>query len=171
MSTSITRIPANGITYKAPHFTKRLTSTLYFAYRTGHKGTQQLTQYLAKAIDTRTFSPFFDQKEIDDLFARVLANYGKSVKDGVSKGRYEGETFATPERWNALFTDLLNNKAAVAIATRAYLRENPKAGVETRLEAIQDLQASLREIKIVEDWVYYHYNELRTVIDQTINPA
>ena len=143
-----------GSPHKAPHFGKSFRSTLYTGYRKSHD-CRQVLKSLLSSIQSGTFKLFFEAGEIEALFKKeVLLKY--------AGGRYYyHEKLDSYSGW----ADFLNNRAASILAARDFIKNKTQSEYSELIEATKDAQSSLRELKIAEDWLYFH----REVLEKTIS--
>ena len=128
-----------------------LRCVLFEAYKMKVTGRKALAVLLS-SIRAGTFRPVFPEAKIDKLFKeKVLKAY--------ANGRYlYHEKLDTLGNWN----DLLNNIACAAVYNHDFLKE-PEYGPEERQEIFTELKTTLKQIKIIEDWLFYHPEEQQKV--------
>lgn len=113
-------------------------------------------------LRTPSIKTAYTREEIDEVFNNeVLKKYGR--------GRYYStngnpkETMNKVENW----LDLLNNKLSIVIQNIAFLENCEINGVipENIIEdVIPDIQAGLRDLKIIEDWIHYHRDFMQNIL-------
>gem|GEM_PF-1877209 len=152
-----TSIPSKSIEairaqYKRTHLGRKLRGTLYIAFCKRGATAATVLQTLLNRIKGHKFRPFFDRGSIDRLFENdVLKVY--------AAGRYFYEKkLDSMSCWN----DLLNNIGTVARSNRSYLRQ-PNEPIGEKKEAGKDIKFSQWQLKIVEDWIFYHPKEQQKI--------
>jgi hypothetical protein len=138
--------------YKRTHLGRKLRGPLYNAFCKRGATAATVLQALLKRIKARKFRPFFDRKSIDKLFENdVLKVY--------ANGRYFYEKkLDSMACWN----DLLNNIGTISRSNRDYLRE-PDEPISEKREAGKDIKHSQWQLKIIEDWIFYHPKEQQKI--------
>lgn len=120
---------------------------LYESYRSKLNCAQAL-ENLIKATRSGVAQPFFTGTEIDRLFRQ-------EVTMPYANGRYlHPEKLETLDHWE----DLVNNLATLPVINSHFLRD-PELKAEERAEITAEFKKGLRQLKIIEDWIFYHPEE------------
>jgi len=149
--------PRLGPEHKKPHFDKRpFRSTLFWAYREEKPDIETLKS-LRTSIQERSFKPFFDRNEIDVLLEQeVTTPHGAGVYQ-------DQQSLKTFKFWQ----HFLNNIASAMAFVSDY---NSSISKDSKEEDKAYIQTTLRLLKIIEDWFYYHPDILGTVIANVPTP-
>ncbi|NQU17718.1 MAG: hypothetical protein HQ564_06585 [Candidatus Saganbacteria bacterium] len=124
-------------------------------------GEERPRNYLLYIIQKRNYSPQNSKSETDQLFKSKILRYAEGRY--LPKGKNLLEKLNDLSRWG----DLLGNKLAPLLINYDYLH-SPKtwasgitaAELEDRIEAIGEFHESLQQIKIIEDFIFYHRDEI-----------
>lgn len=146
-------LPKIGPLHKTPYFGRPFRCTLYTAFR-GRRYTEGALFILLKTIKAGRFHPFFSVGEVEKL-----------------SGEHHLKVINGKAHWGELKLDsigawghMVGNIASIAISGRNYLKDNPQDTFQEKIGAVTDWQNSLRKLKMIEDWVYYHQNVLDGII-------
>jgi hypothetical protein len=116
-------------------------------------------QMLRQAIASGGFKPFFQRGEIDRLFREdVLKKYGV--------GRYYDSPPSLLDHWR----DLINNIASPILTNLYFLSSGDVESLAERKLVSGDIQDNFRKLKIIEDWIAYHFDEVKDVIPPQVLP-
>jgi len=146
-------LPRIGSQHKAPYFGRPFRCTLYSAFRKGSY-TEGALFTLLKTIRAGKFQPFFSQEELENL------SHEHNLKI-VNGEPYWGEIkFDSIPAWG----HMVANIAQPALSGGNWLKDYKQDPFQEKIAVITDLQSSLRKLKMIEDWIYYHRNVLDGII-------
>lgn len=117
---------------------------------------------IRQVLDRSDLRPLYPGEKIDRAFnAGILRSF--------CAGKYYTAKAAPVRALDTLtkWADLLSNKVGGAIGFLTILEESSENGSvppDLLAEILPELQASLRELKIIEDWIHYHRDFMRRII-------
>jgi hypothetical protein len=129
---------------------------LYTLFSTGLKA-EGVLFFLLKSMKSGNFHPFYRREQAERMFAEILA-----------------KVFLTdhPDKMTNLgaWQHLLNNKAAGVVGTRSMMQDQlqeasgaddlPGFSREDRIQMAQELASGVKQLKVIEDWIFYHRDRL-----------
>jgi CheY-like chemotaxis protein len=175
-SMSITNLPKIGPFHRSPHIGDKrpFVISLYNAYKEAPRQVEAakvvglLFTKLLNDIRSHSYKPFFDQSEIDKLFSDEV------LKDYAAGRYYYQKKLDSLDNWG----DLLNNIAGVVFSNLYFLKDtgggkDPGTRAE-RIDATRDNQFKLRQLKIIEDWIYFNrvtQSAIRSLVTGPVNQS
>jgi hypothetical protein len=110
---------------------------------------------LLQAIENHKFTPFFKQDVIDSLFQQEIMLDSCS---GRALGKLRSDDFNL-NHWR----HLINNIGGTLGSSLSYIASADKKNDPEVLEITKENQGIMRNLKIIEDWIFYHPEARQTI--------